>query len=124
MTTRSAERLEALSFILTDGLTYEWFRVESIDDEACTAVVLTDAEQGEDFEKIDRHEIGPDDVARGLRLFREYAEGKNDGKRARPDWYGWQTVEFDRTNGAEGDYDAGTADMVMQFAIFGEVIYG
>lgn len=32
--------------------------------------------------------------------------------------------EADRTNGAEGDYDAEVADAVVQAGIFGELVYG
>ncbi|AHJ86699.1 hypothetical protein CRB1_88 [Mycobacterium phage CRB1] len=122
MTTRTAERMQTLSYILCDGVSYSWFDVRALDENACTAVIYTDEDDEGTFDK--RHEIGPDDIARGLRLFREYCEGKLDGKRARPDYYGWELVKFDRTNGEDGDYDAGTADMVLQFAIFGEVIFG
>lgn len=152
MTTRTAERLQALSFILSDGLSYEWFRCIELDEDDCTAVILTD-EVEEEGAFDQRHEIGPDDVARGLRMYREYLEGKREmfpgewvyrardavrsGRiakvedfvgevhaRADADSYGWQTVEFDKTNGQDGDYDANTADSVLQFAIFGKVIYG
>ena len=139
MTKRSAERMEALGYLLSDGLSYSWFEVESLDDEAVTAVVWTD-EDGDD-EVDTRHEITADDVARGLRMVREYFNGERElykgqwafYRKDNPDWtptkgstdsYLYQLLEFDRTNGAEGDYDADTADMVMQYAIFGEVQYG
>ena len=139
MTTRSPERLQALSYILSDGLTYSWFQCSILDDETCTATVWTDDEEENTFDN--KHEVGPDDVARGLRMVREYAEGKRElynGEwkyyldkdpnwlpvRAGKDSYLWELVKFDDTNGDEGDYDAGTADMVMQFAILGEVRYG
>ena len=144
MTKRSPERLQALSYILQDGLMYEWFRCYHLDEDTCTAAI--EADTG-DIDYITgnpvwkRVEIGPGDVARGLRMFREYAYGDRElyhgewemKRRRDPEyqpapgpksWYGWQLVEFDRTNGDEGDYDAITADMVMQFAIFGQVIYG
>ncbi|AXH46824.1 hypothetical protein SEA_ACOLYTE_81 [Mycobacterium phage Acolyte] len=153
MTVRTPERLQTLSYILVDGLNYEWFQVEELDDEACTAVIFTDEDEEGTFEK--RHEIGPDDIARGLRLYREWLEGKREAYQGENKWrakdavragriqreedfdpvadreatgvresYAWQTVIFDRTNGEEGDYDANTADNVLQFAIFGEAIFG
>lgn len=155
-TKRSAKRLQALGYILSDGLSYSWFRVKELDDEACTATLYVDTgdcneETGKQiFKKV---EIGPDDVARGLRMYREMLEGKREefpgawkyaakdavraGKIADesefdpaiharcPDGaYGWETVKFDRTNGDEGDYDANTADSVLQMATLGQVMYG
>jgi len=153
MTKRSAERTEALSCILIDGLTYDWFGVRELNEDTVTATVMAanpdDPEDGEPT----LHTIGPDDVARGLRMYREYLEGKREGYpgewrfearaavrqgriasedefvpeihcRAPKQSYGWQTVEFDRTNGREGDYDANTADSVMQFAIYGHAVFG
>lgn len=151
MTARTAERLEALSCILVDGLSYSWFQVAELDEKAVTATVFTDEDDEGTFEV--KHEIGPDDVARGLRMYREWLEGKREAfpgewkyaidallrngvikdesefnplvhARADEGSYGWQTVVFDRTNGEDGDYDANTADNVIQFAVFGQVIYG
>lgn len=151
MTTRTAERLQALEYILSDGLSYSWFRVSDYNEDDCTATVWTDEDEEGTFEV--EHKIGPDDVARGLRMYREWLEGKREmfpgewkytikdlirkelitdesefdpeiHARASARSYGWQTVDFDRTNGADGDYDANTADNVMQFAVFGQVIYG
>ena len=154
---RTKQRLQTLEYILSDGLSYSWFRVEDYDGDACTATVLADTgEYDDDGEQIfKKHEIGPGDVARGLRLYREWLEGKREAFRG--EWgyqaadevragriasvedfdpvayrertgvresYAWQTVIFDRTNGDEGDYDANTADNVIQFAVFGEAIFG
>lgn len=141
MTTRSPERLQALSYLLSDGLSYSWFEVSKLDDEACTATVWVEGEDDEEGENNLKVEVGPDDVARGLRMVREYFNGERElykGEWAyylkkNPDWtptkgstemYLYQLIVFDRTDGEDGDYDANTADMVMQFAIFGEVRYG
>jgi hypothetical protein len=150
---RSPERLEALSYILSDGLYYSWFALDKLNSERCTAVVRVDGPDDEEGAMTLNWRIGPDDVARGLRMYREVLEGKREEfkgawgwlikdlirnghlknesefvpeihARADADSYGWQTVIFDRTNGAEGDYDANTADNVMQLAIFGEIRYG
>lgn len=141
MTTRTADRLKALSYILSDGLSYSWFQVDSINEDACKAVVRVDGPDDEEGDMTLNWRVGPDDVARGLRMVREYAEGKRElynGEwkyyldkdpnwlpvRAGKDSYLWELVKFDDTNGEDGDYDANTADMVMQFAILGEVRYG
>ena len=150
---RSDERMNALSSILVDGLYYSWFRCTELDESACTATIYTDDLEGDEGNFAVKHEVGPDDIARGLRMYREYMEGKRehfkgewefrikdllragtikDRSEFKPEIhcradersYGWQTVKFDRTNGAEGDYDANTADSVMQFALLGEVVYG
>lgn len=153
MTTRTKERLQTLEYILSDGLAYDWFWVRDYDEEAVTATILAVDPDDEDNRIV--HKIGPDDIARGLRLYREWLEGKIEGhpgewKYAAEDEvraghiekvedfdpikyrertkvresYAWQTVIFDRTNGEDGDYDANTADNVLQFAIYGQVIFG
>jgi hypothetical protein len=38
--------------------------------------------------------------------------------------YYWQYVQAFNSNGADGDYDADVADMIVQFGLFGEVVYG
>lgn len=143
MTTRTAERLQALEYILSDGLSYSWFRVTAYNEDECTATVLgnTGDYDADDNEVWQRHEIGPDDIARGLRMVREYAQGKRElyngewkfyldrdpnwkPKQANEGSYLWELVKFDQTNGEDGDYDANTADMVLQYAVFGQVIYG
>ncbi|MGA7050819.1 MAG: hypothetical protein WBZ37_06010 [Mycobacterium sp.] len=153
---RSEKRMEALGDILSDGLNYEWFRVEALDAEAVTATLLVDTgdyNEETDQQIFKRVDVTADDVARGLRMYREYLEGKRemfpgefkyhakdavragliadeaqfDGPthaRARAEACGWETVKFDRTNGDQGDYDANTADSVMQFATIGQVMFG
>lgn len=149
-TKRSKARTEALGCILSDGLSYSWFKVHAISPDTCKAVVSV---MEEDEETWTKKLVTADDVARGLRMYREYLEGKREAfegewkyaaanavrrgvienedqfvpelhARASKDSYGWQTVRFDRTNGEEGDYDANTADTVMQFALLGQAIYG
>lgn len=157
MTKRTDERMQALGCILCDGLSYSWFRVVELDDEAVTATVRVDTgEYDEDGDSIyETKNVTADDVARGLRMYREWLEGKREMYPGEWGWkakdavregrisdvadfdpvkdreatgvresYAWQTVIYDRTNGAEGDYDANTADNVMQFALIGHAIYG
>lgn len=132
---RSAERTQFLSDVLSTSLHYHWFRLIEADWDKGTATIK--AEHDENYWQ--KHEIGPDDVARGLRMYREWLEGKREaypgqwemgfsssraeGERAGASYYGWELVKADRTNGEEGDYDADTADAALQFAIFGGVIY-
>jgi len=151
MTTRSDERLKTLAYLLVDGLYYDWFQCTELDEKACTATIFTDEDEEGTFDK--RHEIGPDDIARGLRMYEEALDGKReffkgewkfrakdalragiikDEKDFDPqrhavadgDSYARQTILFGKTNGAAGDYDANTADAVLQFAIFGETTFG
>lgn len=64
-----------------------------------------------------------DVVAKGLRLFRE---GVAAGKYSYPGGgeYFKELVKADRSNGADGDYDAIGADAVVQLGLFGEIVYG
>lgn len=148
---RSAERLQTLSYLLVDGLHYSWFQCTELDEKACTATIFTDEDEEGTFEN--KHEIGPDDIARGLRLYEEALDGKREMYAgewkyaakdlvrngviateadfdplkhavADPGSYARQTILFGKTNGEQGDYDANTADAVLQFAIFGETIFG
>lgn len=64
------------------------------------------------------HRIDADAIARGLARFREYWKG------ASRDHDAHKLIAADDTNGDKGDFDAGLADQVVQFAIFGEIIYG
>jgi hypothetical protein len=152
---KSAERMQALGYILGGGLSYSWFDVEELDDSAVSARVKVMVEEaGDDGDPVwEEKSVSADDVARGLRMYREWLEGKREGypgewkwaaenliragkiasaeefdplKHARADAgsYGWQMVKFDRSNGNEGDYDANSADSVMQFALLGHNIYG
>lgn len=153
--TRSDKRLQALGYILSDGLTYDWFRVLALDVDKVTARVMVntgDADEDGKEEWVVK-DVTADDVARGLRMYAEYLEGTREAfpgefkyrakdavragliasedefvpgehNRAAPQSYGRQTVLFDRTNGDEGDYDANTADCVMQFALLGYTVFG
>jgi|LakMenEpi03Aug12_release.lakeMendotaPanAssembly.Ray.scaffolds.fasta_scaffold613860_1 hypothetical protein len=73
-------------------------------------------------------------IHRGARLMSLYVQGLVDGKGQpvpldqikpwREDHYHWQYVTAYNTNGKDGDYDADTADMIVQWGLFGEVVYG
>lgn len=130
---RSPERTQFLSDLLSTSLHYSWFRLLEADWDKGTAKIK--AEHDENYWQV--HEIGPDDVARGLRMYREWMNGQREGipgawsmrwetegEKAPASSYGWQLVKADRTNGEEGDYDVTTADSALQFAVFGHRIYG
>jgi hypothetical protein len=148
MRKKSDKRMEALGCILNDGLHYSWFDVLELDSDAVTAKIRVEV----DTDKWVTKDVSADDVARGLRMYREWLEGKREGYPGEWGWrmkdairagqikdesefdpavharadagsYGWQTVKFDRTNGDDGDYDANTADSVMQFALIGSNQY-
>ena len=75
-------------------------------------------------------------IARGVKLFRLYCLGVIDGKGQlvphmdqiepplREDSYWWQFLEADMSDGKSGDYDADVADAIVQWGLFGEVVYG
>lgn len=62
------------------------------------------------------HVVTLDTMARGWSLYRGQTMSGAD--------YGKQAMLANRTNGADGDYDADIADNVLQLGIFGEIIYG
>lgn len=72
-------------------------------------------------------------VDRGAQLFVRYCRGEIDSnghdveesqRVDLPDGHYWrQFVVAEATHGAEGDYDAAVADNVVQFGLFGEVVY-
>ena len=59
-----------------------------------------------------------DAIARGLQ------RAWDAGKHTNPDSYWYQLYVCDRSNGDDGDYDAGLADQVVQFGLLGEDLYG
>jgi hypothetical protein len=115
---RSGERMFALGCLLEEGLTYPWFRSENVDDETVTATITV--VDPDNDEEMGRYDIGPDDVARGLKLLESDLRARSIVKTD----YRWQTVRFGHTNGDKGDYDADTADLVLQFATLGKVVFG
>lgn len=111
----SEERMQFLGDILETGLTYQWFKVEYLNTNKVEAILFAESDDTGRFYEVF---IGPDDVERGLSIYRRTF------KTAPKGWYGHQLVLADKTNGEDGDYDAVTADMVMQLAVFGEVLFG
>lgn len=108
---------------------------------------ITEDEDEDHFVKPDRWGILPGEmystapiridaevIEKGIKLFSWYVQGLTDGNgRQVPlndiepfpaDHYHWQFIQANLSNGDRGDYDAGTADMIVQLAVFGEVRYG
>lgn len=72
-------------------------------------------------------------VHRGVSLFRDYLCGNidfrgqpialEDRKPVHPNHYWRQFIEADISSGDDGDYDAEVADQIVQFGLFGQVVY-
>lgn len=111
---RTDERAEYLADVLDaaiSGASYWLVEVEhnGSEDARTSAYTLTDVDD-------ETHTVNIDTIARGFGLYRgETFQGAE---------YGRQTILSNRTNGADGDYDADTADNVLQLGIFGEIPYG
>ncbi len=99
--------------------TYHWQRGGRDDLDGFHMVVHERDEQGsgDAFAEKGRR-VDADAIARGLRLFGQYWQDTS------KDLYAHQLIAADATNGQDGDYDSDLADQVVQFAIFGEIIYG
>jgi hypothetical protein len=64
------------------------------------------------------HRVTVDTIAKGIGILVAERKGHS------PASYWHQFVLANRTNGEEGDYDAGIADDILQAGIFGKVVYG
>ena len=105
MTNRTPERLKTLEYILSDGLTYPWFGVTDYDEDACTATVWTADEDSDDEEELSvAHKIGPDDVARGLRMVREYFNGERELYKGEWAYYLERDPNWTPTKGSTDSY--------------------
>lgn len=126
MTSRSPERVQFLSDVLTTavegGINY-WSYVSEYKPfgNPPTVYVHEMAEDGEAHEETDaKFFIGINEIARAIRTIQN-----NPAKfRFAHQGYWLQFWEANRTNGEDGDYDAGIADCIVQVACFGEVVYG
>lgn len=78
--------------------------------------------------------IDLDVVERGTKLFAQYCRGEINSngiavseqqrKPLADDAYWRQFLAAEATHGQEGDYDAMVADNIVQFGLFGELVYG
>lgn len=124
MAKRSPEREQWLADVLTTavegGVNY-WASVSEYKwQDRAPADVYAVIHDQEDDEPGAGHRVTIDTIAHGLSTLRR--------ARATEAWLqseSWRRVlDSDRTNGDEGDFDAGDADCIVQAGIFGEVIYG
>ncbi|GAB4584433.1 hypothetical protein [Nocardia sp. IFM 10818] len=122
MTTRSPERIEFLTDVLTTavegGIGY-WSELRKYLHEAPHAhAVIVDYEHGE------KYHVDIDTIAEGLSLVSKASVG------GLPERYRKAIVHADRLNTCSPDYgghpdiDSEIADMVVQISLFGEVVYG
>lgn len=120
---RTDKRTEFLSDVLVTavegGINY-WASVSEYDPDAGTVRVHEwhpDTGETEDGYAKEGVLVTLDDIARGIGVLR-----RDDKLPLTGYWHDFWKA--DRTNGEDGDYDAGHADCVVQAAIFGEVVYG
>jgi len=147
---RSDERQQFLADVFTIGLEggigywseatrYKWEQVDTFN-----AVILPISGENEVdgvpawgiWDDDDERETAPlridaDVIARGLGLYRRWVAGEIDyngkevpeaNRRPRPGLA--QVVKADDTNYREGDIDAGDADNIIQWGLFGCAVYG
>lgn len=128
MSTRSEERTQFLADIITsaiEGGTGYWACVHQyqymMDDtlHPCIGALVPDAGaratiQDEDDDKL--YELTIDVIARGISAIRATRDGINTGIRQ-------SIITGDNDNDA-GEIDADGADAIVQFAIFGRLVYG
>lgn len=120
---------------------YHWCNDDDTDDLDGFYAVLHPASEDEgwgifpDKEDTKALRLDLDVITRGVKMFRLYCLGVIDEKggvlplkeiepRLREDSYWWQFLEADMSDGASGDYDADVADSIVQWGLFGEVVYG
>lgn len=118
MANRSAKRTEFLNDLLTDAIEGSIdYWIDSIDaklvkpsDDAFTwyyeyALIVDD--------EGDEHEITIDTIVKGMQFI-----VKRNAERDKA------LILANRTNGDDGDYDALDCDKIVQFGLFGELVYG
>lgn len=123
---RTDKRKEFLTDLLTTavegGINY-WAGVIRYKWDTDTGTALGEAfvdlyETEEAYDKkpedIEVFHVTIDTIAHGIGILRE----KHAHYPPKAFW------EADRTNGEDGDYDAGDADAILQAGLFGEVVYG
>lgn len=121
---RSAERVQFLSDVMTTavegGINY-WAAVSEyrwdLDKYTPEQVGVTVYDQEDDDWPEEGRRVDLDVIARGIGVLKK-AGGCGD-----PDYWK-QFLLADRTNGEDGDYDAGMADCILQAGLLGEVVYG
>lgn len=124
MAVHSAERKQFVFDVFTTALEggisywakvdeYHWRDSSGNEDLEGFRAAIRDAEDPGDQLSVDATVID-----RGISLFDPIAS-------ERPAGHYWrQFLDANRTNGADGDYDAGVADAIVQLGLFGKIIYG
>ncbi len=124
MAVRTEERNQFLADVfitaIEGGVNY-WARVSDYKWKGCESdgrfsAVLNDSE-GADF--VDRV-VDITVIDKGIDAFLAWIDTRNLG----PDHYYRKFVIANLTDGVDGDFDAQVADMIVQFGLFGEVVYG
>lgn len=111
---------------------YRQYDANGNEDHTGFRATIRQINQREDGYEDKQMRITPRVMERGVRMFSKYALGRIDDngnkvprdEQIPPDSYWIEFVKADRSNGAEGDYDAIVADMVVQFALLGKIVYG
>lgn len=130
MTKRSRERAQFLADVLTTavegGIGY-WSAVSEyrwdLEDPADTSVVVHEYDDDLGINGDYKEEgvrVDLDLIAKGIGILKRSG---GVGSAFQSDYWK-QFLLADRTNGEDGDYDAGTADCIVQAGMFGEVVYG
>lgn len=124
MTKRSEAREQFLKDVLITavegGINY-WSAVSDYDPDAGTVKVHEyEPDEGE-TDQWGYAEVGVtvdlDSIAKGIGVLNGKGEAWRTG-------YWAEFWRANRTNGEDGDYDAEIADVIVQTALFGEVVYG
>lgn len=114
----SPQRIEALSHILSDSIEGSidyWAGIESIEKEDTPDDILGWRYKSAvivDFEDGKKYTIDLGTVRKGINML-----CKREGNR-------WDALrKYNKTNGYDGDYDAFDCDAIIQYALFGELVY-
>lgn len=117
---KSAARIQFLSDILSTaiegGINYwaQFDSIEKIDDANDILGWRYDSAVIYDYDDpSDKFNINNDVVAKGLGILRKRNADRDS-----------ELLLANRTNGEEGDFDAEDADKIIQFGLFGELVYG
>lgn len=124
VTTRTAERKQFLFDVFVTALEggvnywadvegYHWSNPDGSEDLDGFRATITDREEPGGQLVVDA-----DVIARGIGRFEPLARQRG------ADDYWRQFLAANRTNGDDGDYDATVADVIVQLALFGEIVYG
>lgn len=120
MTTRSPEREEFLSDILitaVEGGTGYWAQVSNYNHTpaANAHVTLHEYHEEDDEGIIPQHLVDLDTIEKGLDLYLSFLKDRVDAT--------WREYMAANLQNDAGDFDAEDADVIVQFAIFGEIKY-